>query len=128
VILKKVTREQAEEILFDPEIFSRCSGGESVKNFKLQKGLYIGGFIKNKIFGIVTYYDRRDFSSIHINVLKDYRARYGAIFGKKALIYNNGKPLYTNIPEEFEDVIRFVEFFGFELVGKYKNQLVYRRG
>ena len=114
--------------MFDPEILNRCSNGEPVEDIKLKKGLYIGGFIKNKIFGIVIYYDRREFNSIHINVLKDYRAKYGAIFGKRALKYNNGKPLYTNIPEEFKDVIKFVEFFGFELVGKYNNQLVYRRG
>lgn len=114
MILREVTREEAKEVLFNPEILERCSGGP-IKDLKLEKGLYIGGFVKNKIFGIVIYYDRKEFNSIHINVLKDYRARYGAIFGKRALEYNNGKPLLTNIPAKFKDVIRFVEHFNFKV-------------
>ena len=125
--LREVTREEAKEVLFNPEILERCSGGP-VEDIKLQKGLYIGGFVKNKMIGIVIYYDRKEFNSIHINVLKDYRARYGVIFGRKALKYNNGKPLLTNIPAKFKDVIRFVEFFNFRLVGRNNEQLIYKRG
>lgn len=129
MIIQTVNEFEAKKILFDPEIYKRCSDGLTPsKDFKLPKAEYLAGYIKGRIFGIVIYYDRGWFDSVHINVLKDYRAKYAGIFGKKALLLSADKPLFTNIPEKFKDVIKFTESFGFELVGKKDNQLIYRRG
>jgi len=129
MIVKIVNELEAKKVLFDPEIYKRCSGeSPPSKDFRLPKARYVAGYIKGVIFGIVVYYDRGWFDSIHINVLKQYRGKYAGIFGKKALLFSLDKPLFTNISEEFEDVIRFVEVFGFQLVGEKNDQLVYRRG
>ncbi len=129
MIVREVTRKEASNVLFDPEIFERVSRGSNLTpdDINLAKGTYIGGYINNALFGIVIYYDRSGFQTIHINVLKKFRGRYAYRFGKMALKHSKGTPLFTNIPVQFTDVVKFAEKLNFKLVGENLGQLIYRR-
>ncbi len=115
MMLREITEKEALEIITDPEVYDRISYDGAPKIPSLTNGRFVGGFLKRKLFGCVIYYNFEECETCHINVLKNFRGRYGWLFGKKALKYRGGKPLFTMIPACFDDVKKYAESFGFKL-------------
>jgi len=128
MIVKEITSNQSESVLFDSEIAERIEMPDNRPELPTDNVDYIGGFVKGFLFGVVIFIYRNGFTTCHINVLKKYRAKYSVSFAKKALKLRKSKIVYTNIPEKFKDVARFAKFFGFDLVKKMKNENIYRLG
>ena len=114
MIVKEISKNKAKKILLNKEIVGRTSSDQS-KNEDIKDGRFIGAYVDGKLIGVVCYYDRQTHESVHINVLKKYRAKYGGIFGKKALKMRSGKPLFTNIQSIYKDVIKYALYNRFKL-------------
>jgi len=122
MIVKTITEDEAKPIIFDDEIISRTSidgQGEIV----FPEARYIGGFNDSRLFGIVIYYDKGEFETCHINVLRKYRRKFSLGFGKNALMFRQGKPLLTAIPDIFKDVFMFAKRLGFQKSYSYRSKL-----
>lgn len=113
MILKEISTEEAKKVLFDKEILSRVASDNA--KIKIKKGRYIGGYVNDKLIGVVCYYDKGDRETVHINVLKPHRAKHGLKFGRKALKLRSGKPLFTNIQSIHKDVIKYAIYNNFKL-------------
>jgi len=127
MITREITIDESKRVIFNSELFDRISGGKSRYELPFKEGFYLGGFTKGILRCVGMIYDYKDYQSIHINITKKHRARLGIIFGENLLKYTLNKPLLTNIPPNRKDVIRFVRHFNFHLVGKFNDQLIYKR-
>ena len=128
MITKPISIDEAKRVLFNSELFNRLSNGKGRHEIKFKKGLYIGGFVGGSLKCVGMIYDHINYQSIHVNIIKKHRAKLGVIFGKNLLKYTLDKPIVTNIPERFDDVRRFAEYFGFKVAGKRNGDLIYIRG
>ena len=129
MIVKGITAKEAEEVIFDPEIYNRIKVGQGeVELPTLENVIYVGGYCNKKLIGVTVFYYREKFTTIHIHVLKKYRGKYGVLFGKKCLKKQGESILYTNIPNKFKDVARFAKYFNFKAVASRNGSTLYKRG
>ncbi len=115
------------KVFFDAEIWERIGGDVDIELPK-RNTRYIAGYVSDEIMGVFVYYYRKNCITCHIQVLKKYRAKYALKFGKEALKFEVRRPLFTNIPHEFEDVKRFAEYFNFAAVAHDNEKTIYRMG
>jgi len=112
----------AEKIIFDPEIYDRIRiDGFELKELPVKNCIYIGGYLKDEIIAVMVYYVREKYTTCHVHVLKAHRARLAVKFGRVSLLLRPCDALYTNIPPEYTDVIKFAEYFGFKYIGLANN-------
>ena len=123
MIVKEITEKESLTISNDFEICERLTVDNPIDREPMKLARVIGGFINDEIFGIVTYYNKGDFETCHIKVLRDFRARYGVMFAKEALKHRGDKPLLTCIPNIFDDVKKFAEFLGFKLINVHQTNI-----
>jgi hypothetical protein len=78
--------------------------------------LYIGGYVEGALIGIMVYHISNNDIECHIQVLPEYRKQHAEEFAKQSLdIFRGGKKrVIANIPEKFQNVIRFAKKVGFE--------------
>ena len=80
--------------------------------------LYVGGFVKGEIVGIMVYHAYRDGNKCHVQVLPEYRNKYARLFGEQSLMFRGTQPLYAEIPSLYQNVLDFALTFGFEVIDK----------
>lgn len=116
----------AEKIIFDPEIYNRIKiDGVEVKELPTKNAIYVGGYLDGEIVSLMMYYIRNKYTTCHVHVLKSHRARLAVKFGRESLLMRPCNALYTNIPSNFPDVIKFAEHFGFKYIGLVNGQRLY---
>lgn len=117
-----------EKIIFDPEIYERIRiKGFEPEELPRENATYIGGYLKGEIIAVMVYYKRTNYTTCHVHVLKAHRARLAVKFGRESLLLRPCNVLYTNIPPQYTDVIKFAEYFGFKYVGRrYDGDNMYR--
>ena len=120
--------DEIESVLFDPEIYERIKVSNDKPELPTKNTRYIAGYHEGELIGIMVYYKRKKYTTCHIQVLKAHRAALAVKFGRMALKLSKTKVLFTNVPARFPDVIRFVKYFKFKLVGSKDNDLIFKRG
>ena len=114
ITVKLITKEMAEAIVKDPEIYNRISDDNCPpsSDFVMPDMEYIGGFIDGKL---VSVYMETDL--VHFQVLKVYR-RYARELFKKSI--KKGVKI-VEIPVLYRSVINFVRKTGFTLESIIKS-------
>ena len=114
--------DEIKSILFDDEIWNRVKADNCNSEF-IEDCKYIGCYLDGKIVGVGMYHQVEDFTMCHMNILKEHRKTIGLEFGKEALKHSPSDTLYTNIPEIFPGIMRYVEALGFKLVSVVKDAI-----
>lgn len=108
----------AEKIIFDPEIYGRIKvDGIEVKELPTKNIIYVGGYIDDEIVALSVYYMRDKYTTFHLYVLEDFRAKMAVTFMKRSIVFSPTSVLYTNIKKGFPEVERFAKYFNFKFIG-----------
>ena len=127
ILVETTDIDEISKVIFDDEVWRRI-GCDQDFELPTVNTRYIAGYVNNEIIGVFVYYYRKKYITCHIQVLKKYRAKYATTFGKDALKFEVKRPIYTNIPHNFEDVKRFAEHFDFKPVMSDDDKTIYRMG
>ena len=123
-------KEEIKKIICDPEIYERISDNNSPPanefDFDLSHGLFIGGYVDNKIIA-VSVFTLIDGWRFHPQILKPYRFQYAKEFVKRSLnwFWNevNADKLAVKIPKKYMGVINFSKKFGFKPISERKEYM-----
>jgi len=106
--VKLISKEMAEPIIKDPEIYDRITDDNcpSKELFIMPDIEYVGGFIDKKLVSVYM-----ETPKVHFQVLKDYRR-----YARELFIKSMGKGEKTvEIPVLYQSVINFVKKTGFKV-------------
>ena len=84
---------------------------------------YLGGFVNGELIGIAVYCYQPGRTSFHIVVKPEYRGKYAGSLTKRALNYRKGT-IFTEIPDLYQNVVRFAQMMGFEIIGRSKSSTI----
>ncbi len=116
--LRQVTTQEAEKVLFDPEIYDRISDDLCPLTVDLPDIDYWGGYIGDELASITIYHPFRDGLKIHFHVLKPYRSMARHLLDI-SLLYEG--PIYVEIPTKYQSVINFAKNAGFTEIERRFN-------
>lgn len=110
-------------VLKHPEIFDSisCDDTPCAKHFlaPINKDYrYIVGIEDGEIIGLMVYHKYRDGEECHIQVLPEHRIKYAKDFAEQALEFQSTQNLYAEIPDNYQNVLKFAESFGFTVINK----------
>ena len=72
---------------------------------------YIAGYHNGEIIGLMVYHTYKDGNVCHIQVLPEYRKEHAREFGEQALKFRGTRPLYAEIPDNYQNVLLFAKSF-----------------
>lgn len=113
--------ELINQVLKHPEIWPCIADKENDKDEfipPMQDHHYIIGTDGDQVIGVMVYHKANGWKC-HVQVLPEYREKYGFKFGQKVLewFWNNvnSDKITATIPAEYPNVVRFAELNGFSL-------------
>lgn len=78
--------------------------------------LYVGGYVKGEIIGLMVYHKYLDGNECHIQVLPRHRKDYALKFGQQALLHRGTAKLYAEIPDLYKNVLNFALLNDFRII------------
>lgn len=110
-------------VLKHPEIFDSISSDDTPcsKHFlaPINKDYrYIIGIDGGEIIGLMVYHTYKDGEECHIQVLPKHRVKHAKAFAEQALEFQSTQKLYAEIPDNYQNVLKFAESFGFKVINK----------
>lgn len=124
-LVVKETRNinEIHAILKRPDIYENisCDDSPCSEHFTApvsERYRYIAAFVDGEIIGLMVYHSFMDGEVCHIQVLPEFRKCYAKEFGEKALKFKGDCPLYSEIPDNYQNVLNFAKSFGFEVIEK----------
>lgn len=122
IVQETKNMREIESVILDDEIYNRinCDGFDRELPTDAK---YIGCYVAGKIVGVGMYHYVNNLNICHMHILKDYRKSIGLEFGREALKHSPERMVYTNIPEVFPRIMKYVEKLGFKYVDKAKGAI-----
>jgi len=78
--------------------------------------VYIAGYEDSgKLFGICIYEPFRDSVELHMNIIPGFRQQNAKEFGKRCLAAGP-EVIYAQIPDRNNNVLKYAQSFGFEII------------
>ena len=86
--------------------------------------LYIGGYVNNKIIGLMVYHEYLDGNECHVQVIPEHRKEHAKEFGEQSLCHRGTRPLYAEIPDLYTNVLDFALLNGFKLIKRIDSGFI----
>ena len=128
MIIRQATIAEAKEVLCDHFIYDCISsdGAPKIEDYEPGEAFYVGGFIDGKIAALLVFHPKSNILwQVHVQVLKDYRAR-AMEFAEKGLgfFWNSAQSvikLCAEIPDLYPNVLNFALKANFKIDGRIDN-------
>tara|TARA_R110000772_G_scaffold64173_4_gene143483 strand:+ start:213 stop:659 length:447 start_codon:yes stop_codon:yes gene_type:complete len=130
VILKETTNaDDIKAILCNPAIYDTITDDNSPELSEFEppltnEYLYVGGYINNKIIGLMVYHKYLDGNACHVQVLPKHRKEHAIKFGEQVLKFKGTLPLYAEIPDLYKNVLSFALLNKFKVINIKKNDYI----
>ena len=116
-------------VICNPAIYDTIADDNcpDVKDFEPpvdDKYLYIGGYIKGKIIGLMIYHSYLDGNKCHVQVLPEYRKEHAKEFGEQSLKFRGTQPLYAEIPDLYKNVLDFALLNDFKVIKRIDDGFI----
>jgi hypothetical protein len=113
--------DDIKAVLCNPTIYDTITDDSSpnIEDFEPpinDSYLYIGGYVDNKIIGLMVYHEYLDGNKCHVQVLPEYRKEHAKEFGEQSLQHCGTRPLYAEIPDLYKNVLDFALLNYFKVI------------
>lgn len=119
--------EYVKEVLFDDEMWGRCSDDYTIKDNKIIDGmgcLWLACYDEGRPVGVFSIkYNGSAAVNVHVHIPKKHRGKHSKSIGLMFLKWvkdnasENVQKLNTQVPVIYKDVIRFAKSLGFKKEG-----------
>lgn len=129
IVKETIDLEEIRTVLCNAVIYDTISADGDVEASEFTPPinddyLYIGGYVDNNIIGLLIYHKYLNGCECHVQVLPDYRKDYAKEFGEQALRFKGTLPLYAEIPDLYQNVLKYALSNGFEIIKKIDDGFV----
>jgi hypothetical protein len=130
MIVKPTTNiDEIKAVLCHPAIYDTISGDDAplIDEFEppvTDEYLYIGGYVNDKIIGVMVYHKYLDGNECHVQVLPEYRKEHAIKFGEQSLSFRGTLPLYAEIPDLYKNVLAFALLNNFKVIDVRENEYI----
>jgi hypothetical protein len=121
--------EDIKRVLCNPSIYDTITDDNSpnIKDFEPpinDEYLYIGGYVENKIIGVMIYHEYLDGNKCHVQVLPEHRKEHAKEFGEQSLKHRGTRPLYAEIPDLYKNVLDFALLNDFKVIKRIDSGFI----
>lgn len=130
MIIKPITDAgDIKTLLCNPAIYDTITDDNSpnIKDFEPpinSKYKYIGGYVNNKIIGLMVYHTYLDGNECHVQVLPEHRKEHAKEFGEQSLRHRGTRPLYAEIPDLYKNVLDFALLNDFKVIKRIDSGFI----
>ena len=129
IVTKIDNVEDIKAVLCNPSIYDTITVDSSpnIEDFELpvnDKSLYIGGYVDDKIIGLMVYHKYLDGNKCHVQVLPEHRKEHAKEFGEQSLKFRGTQPLYAEIPDLYKNVLDFAILNDFKVIKRINDGFI----
>jgi hypothetical protein len=129
IVTKIDNVEDIKAVLCNPSIYDTITDDNSpnIEDFEPpinDKYLYLGGYVDDKIIGLMIYQKYLDGNECHVQVLPEHRKEHAKEFGEQSLKFCGTQPLYAEIPDLYKNVLDFAILNGFKVIKRIDDGFI----
>jgi hypothetical protein len=129
IVTKIDNVDDIKAVLCNPSIYDTITADSSpnIEDFELpidDKSLYIGGYVDDKIIGLMVYHKYLDGNKCHVQVLPEHRKEHAKEFGEQSLQFRGTQPLYAEIPDLYKNVLDFAILNDFKVIKRINDGFI----
>tara|TARA_R110000851_G_scaffold231970_1_gene384681 strand:+ start:705 stop:1139 length:435 start_codon:yes stop_codon:yes gene_type:complete len=121
--------DDIKQVLCNPSIYDtitddNCPNIEEFEPPISDEYLYVGGYVDDKIIGLMIYQKYLDGNECHVQVLPEHRKEHAKEFGEQSLMFRGTQPLYAEIPDLYKNVLDFALLNNFKVIKRIKDGFI----